>query len=86
MPFAPPQPSAAWAHEEARAGLVVVCSQPHEDGHLISGVATAVEDGRCSVVAYEIRVDGEWRTRSARAAGRSKGHRRMPPGGPLLSS
>ena len=45
MPFLPPQPSAAWAHQEARSGFEVVYFQPHDDGHLVIGVTTAVEVG-----------------------------------------
>ena len=71
MPFLPPQPSAAWAHQEARSGFEVVYFQPHHDGHLVIGVTTAVEGGQCWIVDYEIRVDVGWRTRSARVTGRS---------------
>ena len=71
MPFLPPQPSAAWAHQEARSGFEVVYFQPHDDGHLVIGVTTAVEGGQCWIVDYEIQVDVGWRTRSARVTGRS---------------
>lgn len=71
MPFLPPPPSAAWAHQEARAGFEVVYFQPHDDGHLLTGATTAVEDGQSWIVDYEIRVDVGWRTRSARVTGRS---------------
>ena len=71
MAFLPPPPSAAWAHQEARAGFEVVYFQPHDDGHLLTGATTAVEDGQSWIVDYEIRVDVGWRTRSARVTGRS---------------
>ena len=71
MPFLPPQPSAAWAHQEARSGFEVVYFQPHDDGHLLIGATTAVEGGQSWIVDYEILVDVGWRTRSARVTGRS---------------
>jgi hypothetical protein len=71
MPFLPPPPSAAWAHQEARSGFEVVYAQPHNDGHLLTGATTAVEDGQSWIVDYEIRVDVGWRTHSARVTGRS---------------
>ena len=71
MPFLAPPPRAAWAHQEARAGFEVVYFQPHDDGHLVIGVTTAVEGGQCWIVDYEIQVDVGWRTRSARVTGRS---------------
>src|SRR3712207_8949466 len=71
MPFLPPPPSAAWAHQEARAGFEVVYFQPQDDGHLVIGATTAVEGGQSWIVDYEIRVDVGWCTRSARVTGRS---------------
>ncbi len=71
MPFLPPPPSAAWAHQEARSGFEVVYFQRHDDGHVLTGATTAVEDGQSWIVHYEIRVDAAWRTRSARVTGRS---------------
>ena len=76
MPFLPPPPSAAWAHQEARSGFEVVYFQPHNDGHLLTGATTAVEDGQSCIVDYEIRVDVGWRTRSARVTGRSSSRAR----------
>ena len=71
MPFLPPPRSAAWAHQDARSGFEVAYFQPHDDGHLLTGATTAVEDGQSWIVDYEIRVDVGWRTRSARVTGRS---------------
>ena len=71
MPFLPLPPSAAWAHQDARSGFEVAYFQPHDDGHLLTGATTAVEDGQSWIVDYEIQVDVGWRTRSARATGRS---------------
>jgi hypothetical protein len=76
MPFLPPPPSAAWAHQEARSGFEVVYFQPRDDGHLVIGATTAVEGGQSWIVDYEIRVDVGWRTRSARVTGRSSSRAR----------
>ena len=69
--LAPLPPSAAWRHQDARSGFEVVYFHPDGDGHLLIGCTTAVEDGRSWVVNYEIRVDAEWKTRSAHVTGRS---------------
>jgi len=71
MPFLPLPPSAAWAHRDARSGFEVAYFQPHDDGHLLTGATTAVEDGQSWIVDYEIQVDVGWRTLSARVTGRS---------------
>ena len=64
-------PSAAWTHHEARTGFEVVFFEPVDDGHLLAGCTTAVEEGRSWVVDYAIEVHADWRTRSARVTGRS---------------
>jgi uncharacterized protein len=69
--FQPLPPSAAWIHQEARSGFEVVFFEPVDDGHLLTGCTTAVEEGRSWVVDYAIEVDMDWRTRSARVTGRS---------------
>ena len=71
MPFLPLPPSAAWAHRDARSGFEVVYFQALDDGHLLTGATTAVEDGQSWIVDYEIQVDVGWRTLSARVTGRS---------------
>jgi uncharacterized protein len=71
MPFLPLPASAAWAHQGARSGFEVVHLQALDDGHLLAGATTAVENGQPWIVGYEIRVDVGWRTRRARATGRS---------------
>lgn len=71
MPFLSPPPRGAWAHQDARSGFEVVFFEPTDDGHLLGGCTTAVEDGRSWIVDYEIRIDAAWRTRRARVAGRS---------------
>src|SRR3954453_5696729 len=70
MSFLAPPISAAWSHQDARSGFEVVYLQPLDGGHLLTGVTTAVEDGRPWIVDYEIRVDAAWRTRSGRVTGR----------------
>jgi uncharacterized protein len=70
MSFRAPPPSAAWSHQDARSGFEVVYLQPLDGGHLLTGVTTAVEDGRPWIVDYEIHVDAGWHTRSARVTGR----------------
>jgi hypothetical protein len=70
MAFLPPPTSAAWRHQGARTGFEVVYLHPVARGHLLTGVTTAVEDGRPWVVDYEIRVDESWHTRRARVTGR----------------
>src|SRR3954454_8178974 len=76
MPFLPPPTSAAWSHRDARSGFEVVHVRPTDDGHLLTGTTTAVEDGPPWIVDYEIRIDEGWRTRSARVTGRSDTRRR----------
>lgn len=71
MPFNTPPPAAAWQHRDARSGFEVAYFQPSEDGCLINGCTTAIEDGQLWVVDYTIRVDPTWTTRSARVTGRS---------------
>jgi len=56
---------AAWAHEGARLGFETVFIHASPRGWRFSGHTTAVEDRRPWTVRYEIRVDGDWRTRSA---------------------
>src|SRR5581483_6908252 len=58
-------PSAAWAHEGARAGFETVFMRAGAGGYGFSGHTAAVEDGRPWAVRYEIGVDALWRTRTA---------------------
>jgi hypothetical protein len=71
MPFLPPPTSAAWSHQAARSGFEVVYLEPLDSGHLLTGVTAAVEGRQPWIVDYEILVDADWRTRSARVNGRS---------------
>ena len=71
MPFSAPPPTAAWAHQDARTGFEVVCFQPVDHGHVVTGCTTAVEDGQAWIVEYTVRVDADWRTRGAEVRGRS---------------
>ena len=71
MPFLSLPTSAAWSHQAARSGFEVVYIEPLDRGHLLTGVTAAVEGGQPWIVDYEILVDADWRTRSARVTGRS---------------
>lgn len=76
MEFVDPPPTAAWAHQGAREGFEVAFFERNEEGHLISGCTTALEDARTWVVDYQIQLDPHWVTRRARVTGRSAaGHR-----------
>ncbi|MEU2041161.1 putative glycolipid-binding domain-containing protein [Nocardia niwae] len=73
MTFAPPPPTAAWRHRTARDGFEVAYFRVTEQGVLIDGCTTAVEDGAAWVVDYRIALDTEWRTRRAQVAMRKPG-------------
>lgn len=73
MMFAPPPPTAAWRHRTAREGFEVAYFRVTEQGVLIDGCTTAVEDGAPWVVDYRIALDTEWRTRRAQVAVRKPG-------------
>jgi hypothetical protein len=63
--------SAAWSHQGARSGFEVAYFNPFQGGWTLTGCTTAVEDGRPWIVDYEISVDADWITRSARVRSRS---------------
>lgn len=71
MDFAPVPATAAWQHQDARAGFEVVYFQPFDEGCRIQGWTTAVEDGRTWAVEYMIDLHQTGATRSARIRGRS---------------
>jgi uncharacterized protein len=73
MTFAEPPTVAAWRHQEARTGFEVAGIQPVGGGWAVDGCTTAVEDGEAWIVDYEIRVQSDWRTRSARVSRRVGG-------------
>ncbi|HEV7628937.1 MAG TPA: putative glycolipid-binding domain-containing protein [Streptomyces sp.] len=76
MEFRDPPKAAAWQHMKARSGFEVVYFQAVDDGWLIHGCTTAVEEGRTWIVDYEIELDAGWATRTAHISGRSAtGHR-----------
>jgi uncharacterized protein len=62
---------AAWQHRGARSGFEVVFFRDRDDGCLIRGCTTALEDGTPWAVEYAIQVDRAGATRSARINGRS---------------
>jgi hypothetical protein len=55
----------------ARSGFEVAFLSHDDDGLLLTGCTTAVEDDRAWVVGYRLRLDARWRTRSAHVLGRS---------------
>ena len=73
MTFSGPPAVAAWRHQEARTGFEVAGIRQIETGWAFDGCTAAVEDGEAWVVDYEIRVEGGWRSRSARVSRRAGG-------------
>jgi hypothetical protein len=71
MSFGPLPAAAAWRHLDSRTGFEVAYVREDGDGWRIEGCTTAVEDGQPWVVDYEIRLGGNWRTRTARVTKRS---------------
>lgn len=71
MAFAAPPEFAAWRHRDARDGFEVVFLRAADGGYHLEGHTAAVEDGEAWAVRYRITLDGAWRTRGARVAGRS---------------
>jgi hypothetical protein len=72
MAFADPPSTAAWQHRDARDGFEVVFLHRAASGYRFEGHASAVEDDQAWAVQYSIVVNDEWRTQSARVAGRSE--------------
>jgi hypothetical protein len=71
MAFSEPPASAAWLHTGARTGFESVFLRSDGPGYRIDGHTAAVEDGRAWALRYTIELDEAWRTRTARAWGRS---------------
>lgn len=69
--FGDPPPSAAWRHQDGRSGFEIAFFRKLDDGWQIEGSTTAIEDGHGWAVAYAIRLDRTWATRSAYLSGRS---------------
>ncbi len=67
-----PPPSVSWMHQGIRTGFEVAYFERVADGYVITGSTTAVEDGDPWIVGYEVRVRGDWTTRTARLHGRSR--------------
>src|SRR4051812_48641089 len=76
MSFSAVPPNAPWRHEDARSGFEVAFFGPDDDGLLLSGCTTAVEDDQAWVVGYLIRLDARWQNSSAFVRGRSGGEER----------
>ncbi|WP_336086954.1 putative glycolipid-binding domain-containing protein [Nocardia sp. SSK8] len=75
MVFAPLPSSAAWRQHGARTGFEVAYFRDGERGLVVEGCATAVEDGQTWAIDYRLRIDSDWRTRSAQITGRYPGAR-----------
>jgi hypothetical protein len=71
LPFLDPPKYAAWQHGEARNGFEVVFLGPHVSGRRVEGATTAVEADNAWAIQYEITLNPDWLTRSARVVGRS---------------
>lgn len=53
---------AAWQHVDARTGFEVLFYAPREDGHLLRGQTTAVQDDAAWSVGYRVELDRDWQT------------------------
>lgn len=53
---------AAWQHVASRSGFEVLFSAPRDDGHLLRGQTTAIEDDMAWSVGYRVELDHAWRT------------------------
>jgi hypothetical protein len=71
MTFAPLPRTAAWRHENARAGFEVVVFTSGRSGTTVRGTTTAVEAEVAWVVGYHISLDAQWRTTRATIRGLS---------------
>ncbi|MHC5701169.1 putative glycolipid-binding domain-containing protein [Streptomyces tirandamycinicus] len=71
MEFTHPPAGAAWLHQDSRQGFEVAFFRVTDDGLRIDGHAAVEEDGDAFAVEYEIELDPDWRTRTARVRGRS---------------
>lgn len=67
----PPPSTAAWRHQDTRAGFEVAYFQAVENGWHIDGYTSAWADGTTFAVEYAIELDAAWRTVGARIRGRS---------------
>jgi hypothetical protein len=76
MTFSDPPRTAAWQHRDARSGLEVVFLHPDGDGYRVEGHVTAVEAGEGWALEYDIRLDRDWVTRTARVRGHRAAGRR----------
>jgi uncharacterized protein len=62
---------AAWQHREARDGFEVVFFRSNGDRLHLEGETVAVEDGEAWAVSYDVSLQSDWSTRSARVSGRA---------------
>jgi uncharacterized protein len=66
LSFACPPESAAWTHHGARHGFEVAHFHEQAGGWHITGCTTACDGDLPRFITYEICLDAEWATRSAR--------------------
>ena len=71
MAFADPPRYAAWQHDEVRNGFEVVFLRSDDHGCRLEGDTAAVEQDVAWAVRYDITVDPDWMTRSARVWSRT---------------
>jgi hypothetical protein len=71
MAFADPPRYAAWQHHEVRNGFEVVSLRFDDHGCRLEGDTAGVEQDVAWAVRYDITVDPDWMTRSARVWGRT---------------
>ena len=77
MAFSVLPTQAAWRHHDARDGFEVAYFERQGDGWRLHGCTTAVEDGQSWAVDYQLDVDANWITRTARITSHSATGRRQ---------
>ncbi len=61
--------TAAWTHSGAQTGFEVAWFAAADGGANLTGCTAATDERGAWAVDYEVRVDGAWQTRAARARG-----------------
>jgi hypothetical protein len=67
---------AAWQHHDARMGFEVAAFTTCAGGYRVHGATSAADDGEVWHVEYDIVLDSDWTTRSARVGSWSAAGRR----------
>ena len=77
MAFADPPPYAAWRHHaDSREGFEVVFPRSADDGVRLEGGTTGNEEDGTWSILYDITLNADWSTRTARVVGISGSGRR----------